>query len=145
MEIYNCKRIIVLKYFEIGTDREGNRVDYTRYICLPYNRKRDQSIRSFLAQINFAITKYPGWYVKRKTIAGEENINEYLEHLKCKVTKLRDDDYEIREPITAKVYTTSQILPHEVTLKYDLPNIFNDFFGEHFVGEETAGVDLRKL
>lgn len=145
MEMYSCNRIIVVKYFEISTDGEDNRRDYTRYVCMPYNRKRDQVIRSFLARINLLIEDYPGWYVKRKIIAGKEKIKQYLGHLKCKVTKLQADDDDIREPITAKMYATSQMLPHETTLKYNLPYIFKGFFGEQFMCEDGAGVDIRKL
>lgn len=136
---------MVLKYFEIGNDVEGNRNEYTRYICIPYTRKRSQFIKSYLARLNLLISGYQGWYVKCKFIRGPENIREYVEHLKCKVTKERDNNYDVREPITAKLYPVTQLLPHENNIKYNLACVFHDCFGEQFMGEDTVGVDVRKL
>lgn len=146
MDIYNCKKIIVLKYFEMGTDRDGNRIDYTRYICLPYTRRKSQIIKNYMTDINSLVCHQWGRYVKRKFVTGQENIKQYLGHLKCKVTKLKEvDSEEVREPITAKIYKSCEMLPHEDVPEYDIPHIFRNTFGEHFIGDDKMGVNLRKL
>lgn len=136
---------MVLKYFEIGNDIEGNRVEYTRYICLPYTRKRTHFIHAYMERMSLLIKEFHGWYVKRKFVTGKQNIKDYLEHLKCKVTKVRDGGYDIREPITARIYSPNQTLPHENTLRYNRPFVFHDCFGDQIISDDEVGVNLRSL
>lgn len=146
MEIYNCKKIIVLKYVEILSEQEDIRAEYTRYICIPYTVNKSRHIKSYLHLLKGIIDKDTNRRVKCKFITGQKNINEYLQHLKCKVTKLADiDSEEIREPSVAKIYGMNERLPHEDVPEFDIPHIFQNTFGEHFIADWAFGVNIRKL
>lgn len=154
MEIYKCKKLIVLKYFEIGSKMTVNgdctytyeRVDYTRYICTPYTRKRSMFIKEYMHHINemdkAEISKLKTKKrLTRKFITGKENIKEYIERLKHKVTNTG----EAFEPITARFFDVDEKLPHEDARYYDFPMIIGPF-GEHtFYDYEKIGTDIRKL
>lgn len=142
MEIYNFERIIVVKYFEIGADLDGNRTEYKRYKCMPYTNVRSRHIKNYVEKLNSIIVHHRGWYVKSKIIVGLENVEEYLEHLKCKLTPSPEKERDI---VTVKIYLGYETIPHEPALKYGLPHFFHDMFGEDFFGEDAIGVDLRSI
>ncbi len=134
MDIKNCDKMIVVKYFDNAHDRDGNYVDYTRYKCLPYSLETQLRVLIFVHKLNKILGRDSENYVKTKVIQGSSRIDRYLKHLKCKTRQ--------SSRISARVYLNNETLPHEEYVKQDCLHHFPGEFGQHMYGEEDTGIVL---